>query len=531
MINEQYAGVKDIFESVAPEQVGLTSASILNLLDEFSRRNIQMHSLMILRHGKQAAAMWWKPYAPEIPHHLYSCSKSFTSTAVGLAISEGKLSLDDRIARFFPRRISTAADDRIYAVTIKHLLTMTSGAVTQNEAAMNIHTDWVEWFLNTPLRYYPGERFIYNSLNTYMLSAIVSKVAGCGLTDYLTPRLFEPLGIERPRWDKCPMGIECGGWGLSLKTEDLAKFSQLYLSNGVWQGKRLLSEEWVLDAGKKHTESNTDGKMPSGPDTTAGYGYQFWIDRDQSSYRADGMMGQYGIIIPEKDMVIATTAGCTDQIKVLEAIWETFIPLVDSIPEGSDAGTDYDELCEIIGELTLPKPLPCIRSRALEDRITGKAFGFPVNMFSLLPLPLRYLMKISPLGIDRLRFDFGDDISYVSWVEDGSAKRVPFRLDGEYTYCELHYGARALKIAAIASWIEADTLELDVRAITTPHMQKAVFRFDGDSVFYTFDEDPPLSDSAKTIIDMLKPMRPVSTRIAKLTNKLIPELKGTITGD
>ena len=291
------------FEAVAPEQLGITSASLINLIETAAARDLCLHSLMVIRHGKVAAQMWWKPYSPEKPHHLYSFSKSITCTAVGFAISEGLLSLDDRVVKFYPRRVENLLDKRVYSMTIEHLLTMTSGAFIANEAMMNIHIDWAEWFLNSPLTYFPGEKFIYNSLNTYMLSNIIRRVTGMGLVDYLTPRLFEPLGIKRPQWYTCPMGIECGGWGLELTTEDMAKFTLLYLNDGVWNGKRILPEGWARLVGEKHADSSTDAKFAYRPDSTAGYGYQFWINRDGKSYRADGMYAQYGLVLPEKDAV------------------------------------------------------------------------------------------------------------------------------------------------------------------------------------------------------------------------------------
>ncbi len=519
---ENYTG----FEACTPESVGITSASILNLIDESKRRGIQLHSLMLLRHGKVAAQCWWKPYAPEYPHHLYSFSKSITATAVGFAFSEGLLRPEDRVVSFFPRRIKENTDARMYSMTVEHLLTMTSGAVLASEATMQLHVDWVEWFLNTPLFSFPGDKFVYNSMNTYMLSAILRKVTGVGLVDYLYPRLFEPLGIERPEWKKCPLGVECGGWGLSLKTEDMAKFAQLYLDDGMWKGKRVLPEGWAKQVGTKHVETGSDDKFSANAHSRSGYGYQFWINAGGDSYRADGLMAQYGIIMPKKDMVIITTAGTTEQIKVLDLIWDTLMPYIDVIPEGSDTGEDYDELCLVCRNLALELPKAADRARAVEKLYSGRDCSFPANISSMLPLAIRYLYGLPMLGMDSVRFDFDDEVSTMTWHEDGEDHILPFRLDGNYSFTEVNISSRTIPVAVYAAWIAADILEVDIRLINTPHMLKARFRFAEDSLVYTFDEDPSLEDSFRTVLNLVSVMRPASGQMAKIAEKVVRPLTG-----
>ena len=515
-------------EMCTPESVGITSASLLNVIETAKARGIQLHSLMVLRHGKVAAQLWWKPYAPDIPHHLYSFSKSLTATAIGFALDEGLLSLDDRIIKFFPRRVGENADSRIYSVTVEHLLTMTSGIVLSNEATMFVAPDWVEQILNSPLTYFPGDRFVYNSLNTYLLSAILRRVAGVGLVDYLTPRLFQPLGIPIPHWDKCPMGIECGGWGLSLRTEDMARFCQLYLDDGIWQGKRILPEGWAAAAGSHHVDTDSDSKFRDTPHNRSGYGYQFWVNRDRSSFRADGMMGQYGIVMKEKDMVVVTTACCSDQLLVLDLLWDVFFPFVDIIPHDSQPGSDYDDLCAIAQTLEMPVPTSVPRCRDIEDRISGNVYSFPLNRHSLLPLALRYLYDVPPLGIDELCFEFTDDVCYISWREDGTYNRLPFRLDGHYEHGKVLYSGNERDVVTYAAWTSLDTLEIYIRIIRTPHMLKARFRFPDDTVVYSYNEDPTFEEYARTILDLIKAVRLVSPHLAKLADKITPSVTGTL---
>lgn len=519
------------FESTAPETVGITSASVLNLLDTLRMREINIHSLMVVRHGKAAVELWWQPYSPEQPHQLYSFSKSIASAAVGIAIGEGRLSLEDRIAGFFPRRIDADADERIYSVTVEHLLTMTSGAAAQNELAMRRHTDWAEWFLNTPLNSHPGERFVYNSINTYMLAVILRKVTGEGLVDYLMPRLFEPLGIERPVWDTCPMGIECGGWGLYLRTADMAKFCQLCLDGGVWRGRRLLPEGWAELAGSCHVQTVTDSKLNDSHHRTAGYGYQFWRNSDGTSWRADGMFGQFGIIMPQTDTVIAITAGHASQMEIMDILCDLFLPHIGDIPEGSSPGADYDELRGIAGELRCPMPVPKPRNLRLEEQLEGKSFDFSLNSHSLLPLSVRYLHRIKGLGVTGIRFEFGGGQPKMCWTEDGTEHCIPFAMDGGFCSSTLTCAHRSYPIVAAAAWTKPDTLEVDIRLIHTAHMNRIQMRFEEDSIYCTFDEDPSLERMLKMLFDMARPVRPVANRIAGLVGRMIPAIKGTARHD
>lgn len=514
------------FEMITPEEAGIPSAAVRELVDEADKRKIQFHSLMVLRHGRAAVQLWWKPYAPDIPHHLYSFSKSITATAVGFALDEGLLSLDSRITDIFPRRAGKTADPRVYSMTVRHLLTMTSGSVIANEAGMGTQTDWVSWFLNAPLASFPGDRFNYNSLNTYMLSAVIRMVSGVSLTDYLMPRLFGPLGIPRPDWAKCPMGIECGGWGLSLTTDEMARFCQLYLDGGKWRGKQLLPKGWAEAVGQKYADSSVDDKFGGSVNSVNGYGYQFWVNRD-GSYRADGLMGQYGIILPEKDAVIITTAGNVEQMQSLDLLYEKLIPYIDYIPERSPAGEQYVMLCALSDTLSLPQPEAVERPAELESLVSGKEYYFGGNLQSMLPFAIRYMYDITPLGIEALSVTFGEKECSLRWREDGGEHAAAFTLDGEYTSGSLEYAGHSFPTAVCAAWTAPDTLEIDIRAIRTPHMLRVMVRFDGDDIHCRFDEDPPVEDTTRHLLGMVKMLRPLSGRISKFVSSRLPELLGS----
>ena len=265
-------------------------------LDAVQKANQDLHSIMIVQHGNVLAEKWIGEGKEDEPHILSSVSKTFTASAVGLLISEGRLKLTDKVISFFPDKLPANVSENLKAMTIRDLLTMTCGHDTapsvNTQATETPVKDWVEQFLAHPVEHKPGTFFAYNSLGTYMLSAIVQKVTGEKLVDYLYPRLFRPLGIVNVKWQESPQGINCGGWGLYLKTEDLAKMGQLFLQKGKWNDRQVLSEEWIAE----------------------------------TSARANGANGQYILVIPEKDAVIAVTAHIGDMQVELDLIWKYLLP-------------------------------------------------------------------------------------------------------------------------------------------------------------------------------------------------------------
>ena len=285
-----------------PEAQGVSSALIREFIETADAQVNSMHSFMLVRHGHVVAEAWWAPESAQKPHILWSLSKSFTSTAVGLAVEDGKLSIDDHVLKFFPDDEPEEPSDNLKAMRIRDLLTMNAGH--QNELNWRAAEHWAKAFLAHPVPHEPGTHFRYNTPATYMLSGIVQKVTGETVLEYLTPRLFEPLGIEKPKWDVSPQGISIGGYGLYLRTEDIAKFGQLYLQHGKWNGKQILPAEWVDQASSKQVPNGDNAES----DWNQGYGFQFWRCR-HNAYRGDGKDGQFCIVLPEQDAVIAITAN------------------------------------------------------------------------------------------------------------------------------------------------------------------------------------------------------------------------------
>jgi len=326
------AAVRDSARSLprsSPEKQGISSTDILDFVETADKQIDTMNSFMLVRHGNVVAEGWWGPYDSTTPHILYSLSKSFTSTAVGLAISEGKMSLDDQVLKFFPEDAPAEPSANLKAMRVRDLLRMATGH--QSEAAIRADgAPWTKTFLAHPVPFKPGTHFLYNSPATYMLSAIVQKVTGMTVLDYLKPRLFEPLGIDTPTWVASPQGISAGAYGLSVRTEDIARFGQLYLQKGNWKGKQLIPSAWVEEATARQT---SNGSSPNS-DWDQGYGYQFWRSR-HNTYRGDGAFGQYCMVIPELDAVVAITSGVRDMQSVMNLVWTKLLPAMksDHLPE------------------------------------------------------------------------------------------------------------------------------------------------------------------------------------------------------
>lgn len=319
---------------------------------------VEPHSLMIVRHGSVVASGWWAPYGADRPHLLYSLSKSFTSTAAGFAVAEGLLSLDDTVVSYFPEFDADITDPGSRAMLVRHVAAMASGHLSETLGrALDLDdAEPVRGFLLIPPDRAPGTVFAYNQPATYSLAAIVQRVTGQTLTEYLRPRLFDPLGIEEAAWQQDGAGRDIGYAGLHATTDAVARLGQLYLDNGVWQGEQLLPASWVAEATRSHVDNGDGSPAAAHSDWTRGYGFQFWMARH--GYRGDGAYGQYCVVLPEQDVVIAMT-GATEQMQtVLDLAWEHLLPAFGDAPaagEAPDAETaEESALRERLAGLELP---------------------------------------------------------------------------------------------------------------------------------------------------------------------------------
>ncbi len=316
-----------------PEAQGVSSEAIGAFIEAVDKIDT-LHSFIVVRHGRVIAEAWWKPEAADKPHVLHSLSKSFNATAVGLAIEEGKLSLDDPVVKFFPADAPADASENLKAMTVRDLLTMTCGHDTEPQTVGGSPS--VKQFLAHPVVHKPGTHFQYNTMGSYTLSAIVTKVTGKTSLEFLKPRLFEPLGIENPEWAASREGNSLGGSGLKICTEDIAKFGQLYLQKGKWNGKQLIPEKWVEQATSKQVPNDQESHAGIGVDWRQGYGFQFWRCT-HGAFRGDGAAGQFCVVIPDKDAVIAITADTGNMQGELNAIWERLFPAFQAAALPEDA--------------------------------------------------------------------------------------------------------------------------------------------------------------------------------------------------
>lgn len=317
-----------------PEAQGISSAAIRAYVEAADQTIHTMHSFMLVRHGQVVAEGWWKPESAEKPHVMWSLSKSFDATAVGLAVAEGKLNLDDPVLKFFAAEAPANPSENLKAMRVRDLLSMSGGHETEPKFSIETGPS-VREFLAHPVTQKPGTWFRYNTPGSYMLSAIVTKATGKTVLEYLQPRLFEPLGIEGATWAKSAEGYSIGGYGLSIRTEDIAKFGQLYLQKGKWNGRQLLPEKWVAEATSKQVEND---KAPSGknPDWRQGYGFQFWRCQN-NAFRGDGRDGQFCLVLPEHDVVIAITAQTGNMQAQLNLVWEKLLPAFQAKALPADA--------------------------------------------------------------------------------------------------------------------------------------------------------------------------------------------------
>lgn len=333
------------FVRATPESQGISSDLFAALLRELdASKDTEMHHFMALRHGKVICECNFAPYPKGMWHITHSMCKSITGMAIGMLIEEEKLKLDENIYDIFPNHINAFSKIFRPVITVENLLTMTSG-VTFNESGIVSGNDWLGSFLNASVNGKPGTEFQYNSLNTYVLSAIVTKRTGETLTEYLTPRLFGPLGITKYYWETCPKGITKGGWGLFLCAEDMAKLGQLYLQRGKWNGQQLVSEYWIEISTARHLKTQND---------TYGYGYQLWMEQRPGSFEYNGMLGQNVIIYPDMDMVLVTNAGNKEMFQdcIMLNIIRKYFPVnyhpADVLPENP---LSYSLLKRLCGEL------------------------------------------------------------------------------------------------------------------------------------------------------------------------------------
>jgi CubicO group peptidase (beta-lactamase class C family) len=470
-----YAQKKASFLSSTPKKEGVSSVGVDSFLNAAAHASHEFHSFMFLRHGKVIAQGWWDPYKPALKHNMYSTSKSFTSTAIGLAVSEKRLTVNDKVISFFAGMLPDTITPYLAKLTVKDLLTMSVGQATDPTTAIPFgDKNWVKAFLATPIVNEPGSRFLYNSMATFMLSAIVQKVTGQKEFDYLKPRLFDPLGIKGIDWEVNNDGINTGGWGLRLKTEDMAKLGQLYLQKGMWQGKQLLPQSWIAEA--------TTFKIDQAPgvaqsekdknDWMQGYCYQFWRCRN-NAFRADGAFGQYIIVMPDEDAVLAITSESPDMQGELNLVWKYLLPAMH--PGALPVNTAADN--------RLKSHLNALRLKTAVGKGNAAAhnqsYSFTTNVLHINTMAINadnntcdVLLKKDSVSY-KLHFDAG---KWFLGTTDLQGPSLLATAKEDFTFLKPY------KIAGSFTWLDRETLQLTLRYIESPHTETFTCHFSGDKL-------------------------------------------------
>lgn len=460
-----------------PEAQGVSSASILDFLEAVGKSQHEFHSFMMVRHGQVIAEGWWSPYAADLNHMLYSLSKSFTSTAIGFAVTEGRLKVEDPVIAFFPNGLPASISDNLAALRVKHLLTMSVGHAEDSTPVITKTDNWVKTFLALPIANPPGSAFLYNSGATYMLSAIVQKLTGQKVIDYLGPRLFQPLAIEGMTWETCPRGINTGGWGLAIQTEGLAKFGQFYLQKGAWNGRQILPAAWVEEA----TTFKIQQPVSPGQDLETarktsdwlqGYCYQFWRTR-HDSYRGDGAFGQFTIVMPDQDAVICITSETANMGGELELIWQYLLPAVKpgALPKDEISQT---RLKQKLSALALLPPQAQVSS-PVAAKISGRTFEIG-NDAAVQSVSFKFENGSCRFTLKDAKGEHPITCGLEKWV-DG-------KTDMPGTPPKLTVGplGPVSKVLASGTWKDANTFQMTWHFYETPHHDTVTCRFDGKKV-------------------------------------------------
>jgi CubicO group peptidase (beta-lactamase class C family) len=448
-----------------PEAQGISSSSISDFLKGIETQGLELHSLILVRHGHVIAEGWWSPYHAKGVQLLYSVSKSFTSTAVGFAFDEGLLSEDDFVTSFFPDDLPETVSEHLAAMRVRHLLSMATGHIQDTLEHVAQNDNWVKGFLSLPPEKKPGSLFTYNNGATFTLSALIQKLTGMTLLEYLRPRLFEPLGISHMRWDENPQGLNLGFSGFHTTTEAIAKLGQLYLQKGVWQGKRLLSEKWVETATREHIPNASNVEVKT-TDWEQGYGYQFWRCQ-HDCYRADGAFGQYCVVMPKQDAVLAITSAVLNMQDVLDLTWTHLLPAMNSTPLADDA----EGQSVLLGRLANLKIAP-VQGETTVPNSSRKSYRLEPNAENFRSATLHFHDQNCSLIFSDDKGELHIVCGYNQWSSGTTTFYSPVNM----------FHAQPTKIEASGAWTDANTFTVKIIYIETPHCLTMNFYFDGNSV-------------------------------------------------
>ena len=465
----------------SPEAVGIASEGIHAFLREVERTGLELHRLMILRHGKCCTKITWEPYSENDMHPLYSFSKSVTSTAIGFAWQEGLLSLDEKIVDIFPEDLPEHPSENLNACTIHHLLCMSCGHETE---ISDKGPGWRKSFLAHPFLHEPGTFYKYNTPGSNLLAAIVKKKTGQQVTEYLRSRLFEPLGMGQVYCFRLhdEQQTEAGGGGMKMKLEDMAKFTQFMLQDGCWEGKQLL-KGWYFDRARvKHMETAGDSEGHV-KDWAYGYGYQCWMGSLPGSFRADGAFGQFGLVYPTLDLCIITNSATEQTQTMIDAVNQYLLPAI--YPADSETYAKYK------GTVCLTRSLPVLtgcRNPKFESLLDHSVYiheeGQTMSGIKRL-VGGAGLYEIPDDGsISQIRFSFERDQVVLHLMENGEEKHLAAALNGHFIFSDIDH----IRYAAAARWRSLRKLELEIRRMDAMSGVRLILKFENDRLLLEADE-------------------------------------------
>ena len=484
-----------------PEAEGVSSAGILHFIEVAEKSKNELHSFIFLRHGKVIAEGWWDPYKASLKQSLYSTSKTFISTAVGFAVNENRLKLSDKVISFFPNDLPDSITPFLSELTVKDLLIMSIGQDPESTFYVaSKFNNWVKGFLAFHIVHKPGTVFLYNSLGSFMLSAIVQKVTGQKVVDYLRPRLFDPLGISGMDWEENLMSINTGGWGLRLKTEDMAKVGQLYLQKGNWNGKQILPAAWIEEAttAKIFRSPQLAQSEKDSSDWEQGYGYQIWRCR-HNAYRADGAYGQYIIVFPELDAVLAIQSETPDMQDELNMVWDYLLP---SIKKGK-LPDDQKSLSALRAKLSTIaiKPQSGSFSAFTSNKNTNKTFILEPNDYHIGSVVIEIKDSLCHFiintGADVFNLNYG--AGYWKTGQTNMAGPALFSFSRE-NYALL----QPFKVLGSFYWKDEQTLVMVMHYIESPHSETITCHFDGKNLTMEIEYSPDFGKKKKVLTGILK---------------------------
>ncbi len=500
--------IQEPFERATPEEVGIESATLLSFLEEYAKMTeLHPHLLMIMKDEKIILETDFYPYHRDTWHVSHSLCKSITALAVGLMIEDGVLSLDEKLTDIFPKRAFNFDLGRQKELTIRTLLNMTS-AVSFNEFGSAVSDDWVNSYFSSDIKQQPGAKFGYNSMNTYMLSACIREKTGRDMFDILNERIFHPMGITEIFWEKCPKGITKGGWGLYMKIEDLMKFASLFLSGGIWKGKRLISEHWLREMTKKQIATPESANQ-------YGYGYQVWQSSRSHSYQFNGMLGQNLIIFPDIHMAIATYSGsaeffptCTLMALIDRHFGNRFHPAEQPLKPIRRMQTALERFNTALA-------LPPVKSRAAQKEqlaafasLVGASFPIDAENLGLLPVMISILHGNFSDGIDKIAFEARENRMEAVFVKKKEIIRVPFTADGNACYFDFIENGEHFYAATVAKMTKNEedipVFKLSIYFLETTSVRHIKFFFHHNKTVIRFSEDPTGEDMLESFAPIIE---------------------------